>query len=131
MKVKGTFQADVGRYLSWRKQFSALPSALTGREVLRLYARLRGVPGLCIEAVVTQLLQRIDLAEYADRREALLCCLWPSMPCSMLSCGTEVWSCMRHHEPAALRNAHACCKMGRVLVAEQGMVCAACMPTTR
>ena len=48
-------------------QFSALPGALTGREVLRLYARLRGVPADMTEATVEQLLQRIDLAEYADR----------------------------------------------------------------
>lgn len=51
-------------------QFSALPGALTGREVLRLYARLRGVPGDRREEAVAQLLQRIDLAEYADRRVA-------------------------------------------------------------
>ena len=57
-------------------QFSALPGALTGREVLRMYARLRGVPGALTEAAVEELLQRIDLAEYADRWEGgLLACM--------------------------------------------------------
>jgi ABC-type multidrug transport system ATPase subunit len=50
-----------------REQFSALPGALTGREVLWMYARLRGVPSSHIERTVEDLLQRIDLAEYADR----------------------------------------------------------------
>lgn len=48
-------------------QFNALPGALTGREVLHMYARLRGVPSSEIRSMVTGLLQRIDLSEYADR----------------------------------------------------------------
>ena len=48
-------------------QFNALPGALTGREVLHMYARLRGVPHSEIRSTVDELLQRIDLSEYADR----------------------------------------------------------------
>ena len=48
-------------------QFNALPGALTGREVLHMYARLRGVPSSEIRSTVDGLLQRIDLSEYADR----------------------------------------------------------------
>ena len=59
--------AEARRQLGYCPQFSALPGALTGREVLRMYARLRGVPGGLIEGSVQSLLQRLDLAEYADR----------------------------------------------------------------
>jgi ABC-type multidrug transport system ATPase subunit len=48
-------------------QFNALPGALTAREVLWLYARLRGVPARYIPGVVAALLDRIDLTQYADR----------------------------------------------------------------
>lgn len=48
-------------------QFNALPGSLTGREVLHLYARLRGVPSSHIRATVEDLVRRIDLSEYADR----------------------------------------------------------------
>lgn len=37
-----------------------------------MYARLRGVPPGVIEGTVGHLLQRIDLAEYADRCAAQL-----------------------------------------------------------
>ena len=75
-------------------QFSALPGALTGREVLLMYARLRGVPARSTEAAVEELLHRIDLAEYADRWEAALACmlqapaavvLWLNHPAYVLS----------------------------------------------
>ena len=59
--------AEARRQLGYCPQFSALPGALTGREVLRMYARLRGVPGGLVEGSVQSLLQRLDLAEYADR----------------------------------------------------------------
>lgn len=39
-------------------QYEALPSALTGREVLQLYARLRGVPGGTVNAISDSLLDR-------------------------------------------------------------------------
>ena len=52
---------------SWHLQFNALPGALTGREVLHMYARLRGVPSSDIRNTVEELIHRIDLSEYADR----------------------------------------------------------------
>ena len=48
-------------------QFSGLPGALTGREVLRMYARIRGMPKGLIEDSVISLLDRLDLTQYADR----------------------------------------------------------------
>lgn len=72
--------------------------------MLRLYARLRGVPGPCIEAAVGQLLQRIDLAEYADRRaEAHPAVSGRPAPCIALLLSGWVSSCMHHHQPAAPR----------------------------
>lgn len=38
-----------------------------GREVLRLYGRLRGVPAEQLEGMVDNLLQRLGLGQYADR----------------------------------------------------------------
>ena len=40
---------------------------LAGREVLRMYGRLRGVPARHLEAMVDRLLQRLGLGQYADR----------------------------------------------------------------
>ena len=53
--------------LGYCPQFSALPGGLTGREVLRMYARIRGVPVGLIEASIQSLLDRLDLVPYADR----------------------------------------------------------------
>jgi ATP-binding cassette, subfamily A (ABC1), member 3 len=39
-------------------QFEALPGALTGREVLHMYARLRGVPAARVAPTADMLLQR-------------------------------------------------------------------------
>ncbi len=38
-----------------------------GREVLRMYGRLRGVPSQYLEPMVDNLLQRLGLGQYADR----------------------------------------------------------------
>ena len=59
--------AAARRKLGYCPQFSALPGALTGREVLRMYARLRGVPPSGVEAAVQTLLKRLDFIQYADR----------------------------------------------------------------
>lgn len=47
-------------------QFEALPGAMTGREVLFMYARLRGVPESSIPAMSQHLLHRLGLARQAD-----------------------------------------------------------------
>ena len=53
--------------LGYCPQFSGLPGALTGREVLRMYARIRGMPSGLIEDDVQSLLDRLDLTQYAER----------------------------------------------------------------
>jgi len=40
---------------------------MTGRETLRLYARIKGVPNAAIENEIESLLQLLDLAKYADK----------------------------------------------------------------
>jgi ABC-type multidrug transport system ATPase subunit len=59
--------AAARRRLGYCPQFEALPAALTGREVLHMYAALRGVQGSrTIAAMAQQLLQELGLSQYAD-----------------------------------------------------------------
>eukprot|EP00043_Microstomoeca_roanoka_P013498 m.132210 g.132210 ORF g.132210 m.132210 type:complete len:1829 (+) comp15771_c0_seq2:231-5717(+) len=53
--------------LGYCPQFDALIGLLTGREHLRMYARLRGVPEHQIDAVVADLIRRLGLTEHADK----------------------------------------------------------------
>lgn len=53
--------------LGYCPQYDALPGALTGREVLTMYARLRGVRPADVKTTVEELLQRLQLVQYADR----------------------------------------------------------------
>lgn len=46
---------------------SALPGQMTGREVLRMYGRLRGLPEGSVDSVAQQLLRHLGLQQYADR----------------------------------------------------------------
>ena len=59
--------AAARQQLGYCPQADALPGALTGREVLRLYARLRGVPPARAGPEVEALLARLGLGEYAGR----------------------------------------------------------------
>ena len=58
---------QASRHIGYCPQAGALPGLLTGREVLRLYARLRGFPLSFQAAAVDDLLSRLDLQAYADR----------------------------------------------------------------
>jgi len=62
-----THLASARRLLGYCPQFSALPGAMTGQEVLRMYARLRGVPPGLIEGQVDSLLTRLDLLQFSNR----------------------------------------------------------------
>lgn len=62
-----TQRSAARRSLGYCPQFEALPSAMTGREVLHMYARLRGVRGRQrVQHMAQQLLDELGLAEYAD-----------------------------------------------------------------
>ena len=49
-------------------QFDALIERLTGRELLTMFARLRGVPEKQIKSVVEIEITRLDLKKYADKK---------------------------------------------------------------
>lgn len=49
-------------------QFDALIERLTGRELLTMFARLRGVPESQIKEIVNTEIVRVDLKKYADRK---------------------------------------------------------------
>ena len=48
-------------------QFDALIDLLTGREMLRMYATLRGVPAEEIDPLIENLMQSVLLTEHADK----------------------------------------------------------------
>ncbi|GAB4821282.1 hypothetical protein N2152v2_008328 [Parachlorella kessleri] len=62
-----TQPAMARRSMGYCPQFSALPGQMTGREVLRMYGRLRGLPEGSVGRVAQQLLQHLGLLQYADR----------------------------------------------------------------
>ncbi|XP_076318610.1 phospholipid-transporting ATPase ABCA3-like [Tachypleus tridentatus] len=57
------FQEHIG----YCPQFDALIDRLTGREMLYLFARLRGVPETLISRTVTELIEMIDLQQHAEK----------------------------------------------------------------
>ncbi|SDU24854.1 ATP-binding cassette domain-containing protein [Jiangella alkaliphila] len=59
--------ADVRRLIGLSGQFAAIDAYLTGRENLRMIARLSGLGRLRTRRRVDELLDRFDLAEAADR----------------------------------------------------------------
>lgn len=54
--------------LSLLVQFDALIEYLTGRELLTMFARIRGVPESQIKEVVENEITRLDLSAHADKR---------------------------------------------------------------
>lgn len=48
-------------------QFDALIDLMTGREMLRMYAALRGVPYKAIDPLIEDLMQSVLLTEHADK----------------------------------------------------------------
>ena len=57
--------AQARRYMGYCPQFEALPGQLTGREVLAMYARLRGVREGVIPEMVEGLIGRLGLGKHA------------------------------------------------------------------
>ncbi|KAG8270789.1 hypothetical protein J6590_077319 [Homalodisca vitripennis] len=62
-KNKHKFLSQIG----YCPQFDAINKLLTGREMLRVYALLRGVPSALCESEVTKWVNIMGLKEYADR----------------------------------------------------------------
>uniref|UniRef100_A0A803TLI3 ATP binding cassette subfamily A member 4 n=1 Tax=Anolis carolinensis TaxID=28377 RepID=A0A803TLI3_ANOCA len=62
-----THISDVHQNMGYCPQFDAIDDLLTGREHLRLYARLRGVPAAEVEKVAEWGIQKLGLLAYADQ----------------------------------------------------------------
>jgi ABC-type multidrug transport system ATPase subunit len=60
-------QTSIRSRVGYCPQHDALESLMTGRETLRLYARVKAVSNGIIEEEVEDLLQLLDLAKYADK----------------------------------------------------------------
>jgi ATP-binding cassette subfamily A (ABC1) protein 3 len=58
---------DVQRQIGYCPQFDPLLDLMTGREHLRMYARLKGVKEEGLEGSVVKLLDAVGLAKYADK----------------------------------------------------------------
>ena len=48
-------------------QFDALIERMTGRELLSMFARLRGIPERYIRDVVTSTIDKLDLSKHANK----------------------------------------------------------------
>lgn len=59
--------SEARRLMGYTPQFDGLIELMTGRELLTMYARLRGVPESRIPSVVTDLINGLMLEKYADK----------------------------------------------------------------
>ncbi|KJE88968.1 ATP-binding cassette sub-family A member 1 [Capsaspora owczarzaki ATCC 30864] len=60
-------QEEVRRRIGYCPQFDALIDLMTGRELLALYARLRGVPESAVLPLVDSLIDRMNLTKHAKK----------------------------------------------------------------
>ena len=58
----------VQQRIGYCPQFDAFIDKLTGRELLAMFARLRGVPEKAIKRVVQKEISRLDLREYGNKK---------------------------------------------------------------
>ena len=63
----GTQLPEIFGTVGFCPQFDALPGLLTGREVLTMYAGVKGVPPARVAAVVNALLEKMTLTRHADK----------------------------------------------------------------
>ena len=63
-----TFTHQVQQRIGYCPQFDALLERLTGRELLTMFARLRGVPKKQIKEVVEIEIARLDLKKHANKK---------------------------------------------------------------
>lgn len=61
------FQPQVRQHVGYCPQFDALLGYMTGREMLIMYARLRGIPEHHISACVEQILDDLLMYMYANK----------------------------------------------------------------
>ena len=63
----GTKLGLVQQHIGYCPQFDALIDRLTGRELLTMFARLRGIPEKEIKDAVKMEIDRLDLGKHADK----------------------------------------------------------------
>ncbi len=59
---------QVQQRVGYCPQFDAIIERLTGRELLTMFARLRGVPEKHIKRIVQTEIERLDLTKHANKR---------------------------------------------------------------
>ena len=57
----------ISHIIIFHNQFDALIERMTGREMLTMYARLRGVPSNKIEDLVSATIKHLNLTNWADK----------------------------------------------------------------
>eukprot|EP01135_Chromosphaera_perkinsii_P011449 Nk52_evm25s2402 gene=Nk52_evmTU25s2402 len=62
-----TSMHEVRKHVGYCPQFDALIETLTGRELLKLYGRMRGIKGESLNYVVNETLEHMGLTVYADK----------------------------------------------------------------
>ena len=63
-----THLRDVQQRIGYCPQFDALINRLTGRELLTMYGRLRGIPEHKLKNSAEAMIQRLDLSKYGDKQ---------------------------------------------------------------
>lgn len=58
---------QVRRWIGYCPEFDALLNFMTGREMLVMYARIRGIPECHIKACVDLILENLLMCVYADK----------------------------------------------------------------
>ena len=58
---------EIQQRIGYCPQFDALVERLTGREMLTMFARLRGIPSHRINDVVTDAIDHLNLGKWADK----------------------------------------------------------------
>ena len=58
---------QVQQHVGYCPQFDALIERMTGRELLTMFARLRGIPEHHIPRVVASTIKRLDIEKHADK----------------------------------------------------------------
>ena len=64
--VRSNF-GEVRRDLGYCPQYNGFVDSMTGREMLHMFASLRSLPRTCIDEVVQELIEQLDLTKHADR----------------------------------------------------------------
>ena len=59
---------QVQQQIGYCPQFDALIERMTGRELLTMFARLRGIPERYIKGVVSSTITKLDLSKYANKQ---------------------------------------------------------------